>query len=186
MSPFTTARCLAFSFWHGNPYRFRYIVSLCIRTTRLQQPPLAEQSPTYNKYYTYLTYVWCRHVLFIALDRKIIGEKCSWFRLSLLSDFIMLFFCCCHFTMSILHILYDAVRNFEHNVNFVFEHVWKIKEPNPMLLVSLTRNMYFEQWWYLRNKSKTTFTVMTIALNWGQHIVTDFVENKHTTNRPEI
>lgn len=66
--------------------------SFCIRTTRPQQPPLAEQSPTYNKYYTYLTYVWCRHVLFIALDRKIIGEKCSWFRLSLLSDFIMLFF----------------------------------------------------------------------------------------------
>lgn len=71
---------------HGIPYRFRYITTLHMWGV---QPPLAKQSPTYNKYYTYLTYVRCRHVLFIALDSKIIGENGCRFLLFLFDNFIV-------------------------------------------------------------------------------------------------
>lgn len=131
---------------------------------------LAKQSPTYSKYYTYLTYVWCRHVLFIALDSKIIGENGSRFLLFLFDEFIVLFV-----FFSFPNFTYKHCRTMKHEQNgeLLFEHVCKIKAPTKCDARGELD---------LRNKSKTAFTVMTIALNWGQHIVVSTDENKHSNH----
>lgn len=159
--------------------------SLCINAVHFSNLPM--QSPTYNKYYTYLTYVWCRHVLFMAFDSKIIGEKCV-LPVAQGFCFCLQFYCAIFFFFNILLGLLLPWVGFRvcvwiEGCKLLFEHVCKITSPTNSIfwLFDGTREKCVA-----RNDCgtnlKATFTVMTIALNWGQHIAVDSV-GKPTPSR---
>lgn len=115
---------------------------LCICAGVVAAPQVAKQSLTYNKYYTYLTYVWCRHVLFIALDSKIIGENGFRFLLFLFDEFIVFFFLLSfpNFTY-----IYCCTVKHEQNCELLFEHVCKIKAPTKCDAPGEIRSGFAEQ-----------------------------------------